>query len=1642
MQRQAWIASAILIAVVAFVGLMITLVGENRKETADTTKVPGAAAPAETPATPGARVEAPAAEPATNRVEPFAFRRLEVDTAKAQAEACLVFTAPLDESGKTKYEDYVVLAPAVDAAIRPQGNRLCVAGLAFNSDYQATLRAGLPSARGEKLAADEAVPVALRDRPPLVAFGEGFILPRNASDGLPVTTVNVKAIDVRILRVSDRLLGQLRADIVDDKVIYGYDVGSFTNDQGREVWTGSMDVSGPTNEPVTTLIPLRQALGTRDPGVYIVVASDAADRESVGDTDQYYWKGKAAQWVIDTDLGLTSYRGEDGLTVFVRSLAQATPEEGIEIALVARDNSELGRARTDRQGIVRFPPALLRGRGGAEPIVAMAYGKAGDFAFLDLRRPAFDLTDRGVEGRASPGPVDAYLYTDRGIYRGGETVELVAMVRDREARALADVPLTLVMTRPDGLEYRREQVKDLAVGAAHLALPLTPTAPRGRWSVQAFLDKNDAPLGRVEFDVQDFVPERLKLVLAAKTAPLAPGDTFNIGIDARFLYGAPAANLSGEGELRLVPASEPFPQYKDYRFGLVEESFQSDFQQLQVAATDAAGKGSATGVVNAGLVTTLPLDGKVRISMFEPGGRTTSEEVTLPVRAGDLYLGMRPLFENDEVAENAEARFELVALDRSGKPVSRTGLRYEIVREEVDYQWYQLNGEWRFETITRDRLLSTGTVSIGADKPASLTTRVEWGAYRVTVREPGDRGAATSTRFYAGWGGGGSEDRPDRIAVAADQGSYKVGDKAKVLIRPPIAGKALVVIASDRIHTSRLVDVPKDGTEVSVDVSPEWGPGAYALVTLYRPMDKKAEGGRQPVRAIGLTWLGVDTSDRALAVTIGGPDVVRPRTTVEVPLQVTNARPGEDIRLTLAAVDEGILQLTDFESPAPLDHYFGKRRLGMDIRDDYGRLIEVENARLGTLRAGGDSLGGRGLSAVPTRTVALFSGLLTPDKSGKVLVPLAIPDFVGELRLMAVAVGGARLGEASRPFTVRDPVVAELSLPRFLAPGDEAMATLLLDNVEGKGGLYKAALSATGAVGAKDAKPIEAALSPGSQRSMRVPITAGDVGLATLSLAVEGPEGIKFTRAWPIEVRAPALPDYRQAVAVVQPGGQSKLDKSLIQGLRPETVTLTVAVANRRGADVPSLLKWLDRYPFGCLEQTTSRAMPLLYVNALAQSAGLRADEPAARRVQESVERVVDMQSWTGGFTMWGPRGDAADPWLAVFAVDFLAEAKARNYVVPQAALDKAYGFLRQLAGQDFQPDGARAYALYVLARNGQVPVADVRYFYDTARDRFSDAVGPGFAAAALAELGDRARAADGFSRARALAINANNSTYKPLSYGSLLRDVAAVTTLSASTGEKAELPQLMERMASLEPPIELTTTQEKAWLVRAAAALDQAAQGLKVDIKGAKAQTADAKSVAFAPSLSELDQGVTLTNNGSEPVWWTLTAAGTPTVPPPASANGFTIDKRYYTLTGAPANLGAVSQNDRIVVVISGVATENVFRNVALLDLLPAGFEIEAVVEPLPNGGSPYPFLTNLTSLQAAESRDDRFAAAFNLGDREPDPEGKRALINPAYTVAYIARAVTPGRFVLPGAHIEDMYRPAIQANTAAGTLVVVGAN
>ena len=978
----------------------------------------------------------------------YGFRMLDysVDSDAISPRACFQFSEELP-GRRTDFSPFVAVAGQDKPAISANDKQLCVEGLKHGERYQITLRAGLPSVVKETLAKSAEFTIFVRDRKPFVRFsGKAYVLPRTGQRGIPVLSVNTSAVVLSVYRIGDRNMIDTVLGYDFQRNLSQYDAERMANERGAKVWSGELAITPKLNTEVATAFPVDQALGDLKPGVYVMTA---APKDLVSnDYDQ-----RASQWFIVSDLGLTAYTGHDGIDVFIHSLASAEPLGAVAVRLIARNNEVLAVKPTDKDGFVHFEAGLTRGEGGQAPAAIVAADKA-DYAFLSLKTTAFDLSDRGVAGRQVPTGLDAFVYTERGVYRSGETVYVTSLLRDARGIAAA-APLTLVIERPDGVEYRRVLVADQGLGGHSWSVPLVPSAATGTWRVRAYTDPKRPSIGEASFLVEDYVADRIEFDLTAAAKVIPRAAPAQLSVDGHFLYGAPASNLDLAGTVTIAAAKERLG-FAGYSFGLADDAVTAVRQELgDLPTTDAAGKASFPVKLDKIPTTSRPLEATVTVSMAESGGRAVERKLTLPVAPEAAMIGVKPGFSGRSLADGANADFDLVMAAPDGKMLAQSGLRYDLLRVETSYQWYRRNGNWEYEPVKRTERVANGTVDVAADKSARISLPVKWGRYRLEVSSPAPDGPVTSLTFDAGFYAESSADTPDVLEVALDKSDYKSGDAMTVSATARTAGRLTLNVFTDRLVASTSQDVKAGAVRVPLTVGRDWGTGAYLVATLRRPLDAPAQ--RMPGRAIGVQWFSIDRSARTLALDMKLPATMRPDSALDVPIKLAGLTSGEEAHVVVAAVDVGILNLTNYKPPAPDAYYLGQRQLTAEIRDIYGQLIDGMQGVRGQIRTGGDS-GAELNGSPPTQApLALYSSIVNVGPDGTAQVSFDIPAFAGTVRVMAVAWSKDKVGKASGDVIVRDPVVLTATLPRFLRTGDRGAVQLELDNVEGAAGDYNLA---------------------------------------------------------------------------------------------------------------------------------------------------------------------------------------------------------------------------------------------------------------------------------------------------------------------------------------------------------------------------------------------------------------------------------------------------------------------------------------------------------------------------------------------------------------------------------------------------------
>ncbi len=1545
-------------------------------------------------------------------------RRIYTDADRTTASACVEFSDRLDED--RSYDAAIDVTPPGDYAFtRRYRDELCIEGLPFGHAVTLTVNAGLESTNGHTLRAPVSETVQMPDRPAWLRFdGSRYILPATDLAEIPLTVVNTPEVVLRLYHITDRNLVQTLREYGLTHDLDGWRLDDVEETLGTLIWNAQRTVDAPANREHTVPVALDWGtLPATGPGVYALVAG-------YPDIDGELYP-TATQWIVRSDIGLSAYLGETSTYVMCRSLADGQPKAA-RLVLLSAVNAVLGEAACGADGHARFPSTLLNGEGSRTAVALSAFTDEGDFNLLDLRGEPFDLTDRGVHGRAAPGPLDAALFPDRGIYRPGESIELLTLLRDSQGQAVEGLPLTLTLIRPDQQVFDVQTATNAQAGGHHLRFALPENAPTGQWRLDASVDGHTV-IGRRTLHVEDFMPPRLDVRLAGTQTSLRAGDTVELTLGARFYSGASAAGAVADVHAHLRRAPTPHFGWAGFQFGLEDDELAArQLIEQQVQLND-HGEATVAFPMEALPEDTGPLALEVRATVFEPGGRPVEARHTVAVHRHDGYLGIRPLAPEGRFEDGQPVAMELIRLDTQGQLTAGSPVHYRIVEEVARSVWFTDDWDrWRYRWDYHDGAdIATGTIELAGPGPTRLELNtVPGGRYRLEAAS--DDGLFASHRFSVGWWGAPpSPERPDVLRIALDRADYRHGDVARVRIDGDYPGQAQAMVAAGDVLWSATATLDAHGNGViDIPIDHAWGPGAYVLVSAYR--DTAQAPGRGPSRAIGVAPLVLDHPGRTLEVTLSAPDTAKPDQPLTVDIAVDGVTDGAPVYALLYAVDEGILDLTGFASPDPAGHFFGARALGTRILDHYGRILPI-GPEAGPERVGGDGrlrqlVGGQ---APSEQSLALTTGIVRLGDDRRYQATLPMPALDGAVRLMAIAWSDTQLGSADRDLTLAEAISAQLYRPRFLRVGDTSQASATIHIANPIEGAYRVRLEQTDGLAADPVDwTIHARAGQAVAETVTAELTAVAAGAGAMTLTVTPPVGDRVVRRWRLPIAASELPVQSRISGALAPGGRLGWHDLAAQTAgRIDGVHLSVDA--RAPLHSNALTADLIAYPYACAEQTASR----LWALTLDAPAGA----PLADKLRRHIQHLLTLQRADGAFGLWSAH-DTADLWLTAYAVDVLAHVnRADDEAVPDAPLQRALRWLDREADPPYWDTVQESdltgpvYANAVLARHGRGRLGVVRDLFANAQTAASSPLTFALLGSAFEHLGDREHAERAFARALAGMNAAPAAGATP--FGDARRDRIAALAVAladnpARPGWDALIAPLGEALAGHRKP----STQEAAWLLRLANTLQgQASPHLNARLLGEPVDAPDGHLNTHLDSPRA--DGAVLENTGDAPMWYSASITHALAGEARLETPGLEITRQRFTLDGTPLGRRPIDARERLVVVLEGVRSAAMDDDVVIVDRLPAGLEID---NPRIAGNDPLAtldWLGALTDTGHVELRDDRFVATLEAAHGDGH-----------FRLAYIARAVTPGRFAAPAPFAEAMYRPWLRASGTHEAIEVTG--
>lgn len=1560
-----------------------------------------------------------------------------------EAALVLEFSQPL--ANAQAFDQLLVVKGPKDEVVKgswvlsDDGKKLRFPYIESSQTYSVLIRAGLAAADGKTLGKDEQRKIFTGPLEPAVGFAsQGSVLPARESRGLPVVSVNVPEVDVEFYRVRDSEVAKFFAEYQRGGRRSGWQLDQGDYDSGNtplrdyadSVYVNRFVLGGAQNERRLTHLPVQDITELQKPGLYFAAMKQVGRFDSEYETAIFY--------VSDIGLHLRAYK--DRIYVHTASLKTGEALGDVALSVIDQKGETVMKAATDGSG-----DALVAYKLDASQVLVARRGN--DVSMLAFNQPALDLSEFAVAGREQAW-FDVFAWSGRDLYRPGETIRLSALMRDQDGKPVKAQPLFLSLKQPDGKVFLETQLSPRAGGFYEWQQALSPDVPTGRWQVQFRTAPGASEVVQgMSLRIEEFLPERMKLDLDSAQKTLKPGEALQLDVSAAYLYGAPASGNRFTARLGLIAEQHPVEKYPDHYFGDPTIMLPKKTDDIVDSELDEQGRLKTPIELPAEVKGGAPVSAIITGSVYETGGRPVSRSLKRTMWPAAALVGVRPLFDaKDSAPYNSTVGFELLRSDVAGKLSAAGNLSVSLLREQREYHWTYESGHWGYDYTSTWKTIETKPVAARAEGGTRFDFTVEWGDYRVEVRDPAT-GLVTRFPFVAGWSednqNRGLDARPDKVKLALDKTAYRAGDKLKVTLTPPHAGSGVLLVETDRLLHAQPIEA-KPGSSFELTVTKDWERhDVYITALVFR-------GGSSlekitPARAVGVAHVPMDRRERTVAVTVTAPKMTKP----EQPLPITVKAPqlaGKKAWVTVSAVDVGILNITRFPVPDASKHFFAQRRLGVDAYDIYGRVIESFEGDVARLKFGGDMA----VQALPqarrptarVQTVDLYSGAAVLDRQGNAQIKLDVPDFNGTLRVSAMVFSDDKYGQGSSESVLRAPILAEVSAPRALAPGDKSMLTLDVQNFTGRAGEFTVALDANG--------PIEIAgerrkLSLGVEKksTLSFPITGGQgIGLATVKLKVSG-AGQMVNRSFDVPVRPAWSSTARSRLIELAPGQPLNLGTDIAAGLLPGSVNARVTLSSMPPIPFGQALDELLMYPYGCAEQTTTRGYAALLLDADTARrmgfTGLTADE-RRKRLEGAFSRLSSMQTSSGHFSFWG--GDSeAYPVLTPYIAEFLLESREAGFAVPESTLQKALERLNEdlLAGsapfygynnRDHLRFAYQAQAGYVLARLNRAPLGTLRALYDNDRAKAKTPLALMYLGLALNLQGDQARGKKAV--AEAFVKKDEREGYWG-DYGSSLRDQALMLMLARK--HKLKVPQADLRLLAISKQLAAEeggayrwySTQEQIALARLAKTMmadidpSNAIVG-DVEVAGNKSAITSDRVYSRLYEYRDLAAGLRYDLRSTGKLYATIDVAGIPRARPAVKTDQMSVVRRYYNTDGSAWKGGPLKEGQALIVQLE-VESKTRMPDALLVDLLPAGLEIENLnLTPAEEwadvsvDGVSLDERGSQANIVHEEYRDDRYVAALKL------EYGTAKLY-------YLARAVTPGTYVVPPPQLEDMYRPALRA-------------
>ena len=1349
----------------------------------------------------------------------------------------------------------------------------------------------------------------------------------------------------------------------------------------------------------------------------------------------------AACNIFASNLGMIVKRNSlNKLWIAVNNILDTKPVAKAQVTIYNFQLQPIGKGETNGEGLVEITPKGVPFIAVAEADKQKAYVRVVDGEEQSVSR--FDVGGKDIQKG-----LKGFIYGERGVWRPGDTLHISFMLEDREKRIPDKHPVALEIYNPRGQFYTKMISTQGTNGFYTFAVPTQADDPTGLWNAYVKVGGTAFHKG---LRIETIKPNRLKITLALPTILQASSKDVYAPLTSSWLTGATASRLKAKVEMSLSKVNTQFKNYGQYLFNNPATDFTTVRADVFNGVLDAEGRAGVNIQLPVAMGAPGMLNATLTTRVFEPGGDASIYSQTVPFSPFTSYVGINLNQPKGKYIETDKDHvFDIVTVNDQGQPVNRSNLEYKIYR--ISWSWWWENGEESFGTYINNSSITpvaSGNLQTTGGK-TSFKFRInypDWGRYLVYVkdRESGHATGGTVYIDWPDWRGRSNKTDPSGIKMLAfslDKDSYEIGETATAIIPAAAGGRALVSLENgSTVLQQQWLEVSDQGdTKLTFKITPEMAPNVYLHISLLQPHAQTVND--LPIRMYGIAPVFVTNRQTILQPQIKMPEVLRPETDFNV---TVSEKSGKPMTYTLAIVDDGLLDLTNFKTPDPWNEFYAREALGIRTWDMYDDVLGASGGRYSSLfSTGGDaSLKPADAKANRFKPVVKFIGPFYLAKGKQQTHTLKLPMYVGSVRAMVVAGQDGAYGNAEKTAFVRTPLMLLSTLPRVLSTQEEITVPVNVFAMENQVKNVTVSLEASGA-GVQITGNRQQSLTfdqPGDQLAYFTLKTGSKTGKATIHLTASG-NGQQTKETIEIEVRNPNPVVTLRNSQWIEAGQEAELSYTLA-GSSSANNQVQLEVSRIPSVDISRRFDFLYNYQHHCTEQLTSKALPLLFVSQF-KAVDEQEAEKIKTNVQEAIRQIYARQLPNGGFVYW-PGNAVADEWITSYTGMFLTLAQEKGYAVHPNVLNKWKRFQRAAAQnwrmpqeasnwQIWQSELQQAFRLYTLALAGAPEYG--------AMNRMKEQ--PGLSIQAKWRLAAAYALTGKMKPAGELVYNAETTVipYSSINliYGSSDRDEAMILeTLILMKRDRDALQQAKKVSQNLAQE-NWFNTQSTAFALMAMGRLAEQLSGTldftwnwngkqQPAVKSAKAVFE--KEIATSPKSGT----VSVKNKGKGALsvdLITRTQLLNDTLP--AIADNIRLDVKYTDMAGSPISVEDIRQGTDFMsaVTLSNISGTSDYSNLALTHIIPSGWEIYNERMIVPEASS-----SNSNEANTPESSADKYTYKDIRDDRVLTYFDLRRGESKTFTVRL--QATYAGNFILPAIQCEAMYDAAVQARTKAGRTTV----